>query len=77
MPAENVSIETEVFTGGVKQAIIDEAENFGADVIVVGSNGRGFWGRDFIGSTSDPVIHHAPCSILVVRKEVETVAKDR
>ena len=37
------------------------------DLIVVGSHGRGFWGR-LLGSVSDGVVHHAPCSVLVVRK---------
>lgn len=68
MPAENISIETEVFTGGVKQGIIDEAKKFGADLIVVGSHGYGLLDRVLLGSISSFVVHHAPCSVLVVRK---------
>ena len=51
------------------RAIIEEAESWNADLIVVGSHGRGFWGRNLLGSTSDRVLHHAPCSVLVVRKK--------
>ena len=70
---ENVSIRTEVFKGAVKQTIVDEAKNFGADLIVVGSHGYGFIDRTFLGSVSDFTIHHAPCSVLVVRSsESET-----
>jgi len=47
--------------------IVDIAEEWGADLIVVGSHGRGFWSRALLGSVSDAVINHAPCSVLVVR----------
>lgn len=65
---ENVFISTEVFTGNVKQAIVDEAKKFEADLIVVGSHGYGFFERMLLGSVSSYVVHHAPCSVLVVRK---------
>ena len=46
---------------------INETARGKADLIVVGSHGRGFWGR-LLGSVSNGVVHHAPCSVLVVRK---------
>jgi nucleotide-binding universal stress UspA family protein len=49
------------------KVIIEEAEKFGADIIVVGSHGYGFWERAMIGSVSDSVVHHAHCSVLVVK----------
>lgn len=61
--------------GYAGRTIVEEAEEWEADVIVVGSHGRGFWGRTFLGSTSDTVVHHAPCSVLIVRK-AETKAND-
>ncbi len=60
--------ETEILIGLPKKLIIKEAEKWKADLIVVGSHGYGFWGRNFLGSVSDAVVHHAPCSILVARK---------
>ena len=69
LPAENLSVETQVFTGNVKQSIVDEAEKFGANLIVVGSHGYGFFDRMLLGSVSDYVVHHAPCSVLIVRSE--------
>ena len=54
--------------GATNRVIIETAKDWNADLIVVGSHGRGFWGRTMIGSVSDSVIHHAPCSVLVVRK---------
>ena len=38
-----------------------------ADLIVVGSHGRGTVGRFLIGSVSDHVVRNAPCPVLVVR----------
>jgi nucleotide-binding universal stress UspA family protein len=64
---ENFMVGGEVFTGYVKQIIVDEAKKFSADMIVVGSHGKGFFNRKMIGSISDFVVHHAPCSVLVVR----------
>ena len=49
------------------QAIVEAAERWGADMVVVGSHGYGFWGRLAIGSVSDAVVHHAPCSVVVVK----------
>lgn len=62
-------IETKTVMGFPKKTIVEEAEDWEADLIVVGSHGRGFWGRVFLGSVSDAVVRHAPCSVLVVRKD--------
>jgi nucleotide-binding universal stress UspA family protein len=59
-------IHTEVIKGNADEKILAIARDWGADVIVVGSHGRNFWGR-LLGSVSDAVVHHAPCSVLVVR----------
>lgn len=61
------AIETSVVSGSPREVIVDEAKEWGADLIVVGSHGYGFWDRMLLGSVSDAVIHHAPCSVLVVR----------
>ena len=65
----SVQVTTKTIKGSAGRAIVEEAESWGADLIVVGSHGYGFWGRTFLGSTSDSVIHHAHCSVLVVRKK--------
>jgi nucleotide-binding universal stress UspA family protein len=67
----NISVDTEVFLGAPARIIVDEAKDWGADLIVVGSHGRGFWGRLTIGSVSDAIIHHAPCSVLIARGDDE------
>lgn len=60
-------LATEILRGSPDYQIVEKAKEWGADVIVVGSHGRGFWGR-LLGSVSDGVVHHAPCSVFVVRK---------
>jgi nucleotide-binding universal stress UspA family protein len=47
--------------------IVEAARDLRADLVIVGSHGRGFWGRLALGSVSDSVVHNAPCSVLVVR----------
>ena len=66
-PGGDVTIRTEVLRGPPDQQIIEKAKEWKAELIVVGSHGRGFWGR-LLGSVSTGVVHHAPCSVLVVRK---------
>jgi len=48
-------------------AIVDEAEAFGADLVVVGSRGHGPIQSMVLGSVSAEVVDHAPCPVLVVR----------
>lgn len=63
-----VLISSEVLIGSPDSRIVETAEDFGADLIVVGSHGYNSWERLLLGSVSDSVVHHAPCSVLVVRK---------
>lgn len=61
-------IAVEVLSGKAATEVVGFAERIGGDTIVVGSHGRGFWGR-LLGSVSNSVVNHAPCSVLVVRSE--------
>jgi nucleotide-binding universal stress UspA family protein len=56
-----------VWEGEPGESIIEAAEAESADLIVVGSHGRGAVGRFLIGSVSDHVVRHATCPVLVVR----------
>lgn len=67
-PDSNIDLTTQVSIGAPEQVLIEEAKDWNADLVVVGSHGRGFWGRMLLGSTTDALVHHAPCSVLVVRK---------
>lgn len=65
---ENVTVNAGVIIGNPARAVVEKAQDWGADLIVVGSHGYGFWGRMVIGSVSQAIINNAPCSVLVVRK---------
>ena len=67
-PDLKTDLTTHILTGSPEQTIVEEAENWNADLIVVGSHGYGFWERAFLGSVSNAIVNHAPCSVLVVRK---------
>jgi nucleotide-binding universal stress UspA family protein len=47
-------------------AILDVADQLGADLIVVGSRGHGVGRRMLRGSVSTKVSHHAGCDVLIV-----------
>lgn len=53
------------------QAIIETAERLRADLIVVGSRGRGWATRAFRGSVSSRVAAHAPGSVFIVHEPAE------
>lgn len=54
--------------GTAKEVILDEAEKWDADLIVVGSRGLGALDRFLLGSVSHAVTQHAKCSVEVVRR---------
>ena len=56
-----------VWEGEPGPAIVDAAASESADMIVVGSHGRGRLGRFVLGSVSDHVIRNAAAPVLVVR----------
>ena len=62
--AEDIS----VLVDPVKQVILDDASQWGADLIVVGSHGRRGFDRLLMGSVSEGVALHATCSVEVIRR---------
>lgn len=68
---EPVKITTELLIGSPESRIVEKAEEMGADLIIVGSHGYNRWERLLLGSVSDSVVHHAPCSVMVIRSPVE------
>ncbi|MEZ5102505.1 MAG: universal stress protein [Thermoleophilia bacterium] len=53
--------------GDPAETLCEVARERVADLIVVGSHGRGAAARALLGSVSSSVVHHAPCDVLVVR----------
>jgi nucleotide-binding universal stress UspA family protein len=66
---KGVTILAELLNGSPESRIVEKAEETFADLIIVGSHGYNRWERLLLGSVSDSVIHHAPCSVLVVRSK--------
>lgn len=62
-----VAIEEEIVPGNPNEVILDQAEEWKSDMIVVGSHGRSGFSRFFLGSVSLSVLSHAHCSIMIVR----------
>jgi nucleotide-binding universal stress UspA family protein len=69
------TVTATVLDGSPKRIIVEEAERWGADLIVVGSHGYGSWNRFLLGSVSQAVSLHAPCSVEIVRRAAATVSE--
>jgi nucleotide-binding universal stress UspA family protein len=65
LPAERVS--STVRFGAVYPEVLAEAEDWGADLIVVGSH-RPTMATYLLGSNAKTIVRHAKCSVLVVRR---------
>ncbi len=63
----DVTVRRVVEGGRARQLLLDHAR--GAQLVVVGSRGHGELGGLLLGSTSQALIHHAPCPVLVVRAQ--------
>jgi nucleotide-binding universal stress UspA family protein len=59
-----------VLLTGPKALILDEANQWGAGLIVLGSHGRRGMDRFLLGSVSEAVALHASCSVEVIRKRI-------
>jgi len=71
---DTLKIEGIAIMGSAKRVILDEAENWKPDLIVVGSHGYPTWERLLLGSVSQAVVAHAKCSVEVVRMKMPTRA---
>jgi len=67
---KSVSVSGEALAGPPREAILDEADRWKADLIVMGSHGYGAWQRFLLGSVSQAVVSHAKCSVEVVHRRV-------
>jgi nucleotide-binding universal stress UspA family protein len=67
--AKERGIEAEISQnfGDAGQMICEVAKNWSADAIVMGRNQKSTFSEIFLGSTSNYVLHHAPCSVMVIQ----------
>lgn len=61
-----------VHEGYTADTILDIAEAWPADLIVVGSHGHKGFTRFLLGSVSQSIVSHAPCSVEVIKLKKET-----
>jgi nucleotide-binding universal stress UspA family protein len=67
MGEAGVKVDKFAREGDPADAILDVAEEQGADLIVVGNKGMTGAKRFLLGSVPNKVSHHAPCSVLIIR----------
>lgn len=70
-PDQKMKISMKAVKGSAKELILEEAEKWKADLIIVGSLGHNFLSRFFLGSVSEAVARYANCSVIVVRGDLE------
>ena len=63
----NIVVHQLVQRGHPAAVLIEQAK--GADLLVVGSHGRGGFIGALLGSVSQHSVHHATCPVVVVRSE--------
>jgi nucleotide-binding universal stress UspA family protein len=64
-----LKVSAEVKSGSARNVILDEAEKWGADLIVLGSHGYTGLQRFLLGSVSYAIATHAHCSVEIVRRK--------
>lgn len=64
LPADRVS--TAIRMGGVYPEVLAEAEDWRADLVIIGSH-RPAMSTYLLGSNATTIVRHATCSVLVVR----------
>jgi nucleotide-binding universal stress UspA family protein len=62
-----IEVQTHPVEADPADAILNVAEQNGADLIVVGNKGMTGARRYFLGSVPNNVSHHAPCSVLIIQ----------
>lgn len=65
---KSLTVTGEVLVGLPREAILEEAERWQADLIVMGSHGYGAWRGFLLGSVSRTVVTQAKCSVEVVHR---------
>jgi nucleotide-binding universal stress UspA family protein len=65
--AQGIPSEFQYRTGNAGQQICDKAQEWGADLIIMGRRGRRGLSEFLLGSVSNYVLHHASCSVLIIQ----------
>ena len=68
LSAPNRVVDAVLLRDRPASALVDQAGEFEADLVVVGSRGHGPIASLLLGSVSTEVVDHAPCPVLVARR---------
>lgn len=66
-----IQVEYQQIYGNAARSICKLAETSHVDLIIIGRRGKSGLGELFLGSVSNYVLHHAPCSVLIVQLPVK------
>ncbi len=69
MRAQGISASYEDPEGKPAEVILETARRLGADLIGLTTHGRGAIGQLVLGSVAAEVVRHAPCPVLVIRRD--------
>jgi nucleotide-binding universal stress UspA family protein len=69
--AQGVNTESTQEFGDPGRMICEVARAWQADLVIIGRRGLGGIKEFFLGSVSNYVLHHAPCSVLTVQGVIE------
>lgn len=75
--AVGFTAESEVRAGSPASVVVAFATEWDADLVIMGSHGRTGLARLLLGSVARNVLHHASCSVLVIRRHADTVRGKR
>ncbi len=69
--AQGVEVDYDQRFGEPGSTICDVAQDLSVDTIVLGRRGHRGVSELFLGSTSNYVLHHAPCSVWIIQKRFD------
>ncbi|MDJ0708403.1 MAG: universal stress protein [Leptolyngbyaceae cyanobacterium MO_188.B28] len=68
----DMNVEVQQVAGSPGRTICQLAQTWGADLIVIGNRSHSKMSELVLGSVSNYVLHHAPCSVVTVKVPVKT-----
>ena len=69
---EGIKVTPLLLQGATVETIVQEASKLNAEMIVIGSHGRGALYKALVGSVSEGVIRQASCPVLIVPARIKS-----
>lgn len=68
---KSILIESKILHGNPGEKVCEYAESMNADLVIVGTHGRGRLATVLMGSVSERVVHHCKRTVIVIRAKKE------